>query len=282
MGDIIPPNTYTSLKEQILETHGKQIKLTLYEGTESDSIFLGGHTKFCIDGLVQKSDSEFAKRGGDVSNAFLSHIYYDVNCSLDGKFRRSLDTNTIMLLFLSYVKNNYAHIKSVSFTDTSTKQCDNNQYVELAEMSYVRTGQTWYQKHFHAYLDSFDKAKLERCEEKFQEAKKKMSWDEFKRNISGPLPLDEAAMMTLFTKAGTWQEFFEPLANIISIPKFCEFVSPWLHRFLQIHLTFNFSSAQFMIPLDKLTHIEYNTLGYERGGRRFTAKKRRGRPQNEH
>lgn len=104
IGDIIPPRSYNTVQINILEINNKQIKLTVYNGDNTYTIFMGGHTKFCIDALVQNADTEFAKRGGNVSNVFLSHIYYDMNCSLDGKFRRGLDTNMIMYLLISFLK----------------------------------------------------------------------------------------------------------------------------------------------------------------------------------
>jgi hypothetical protein len=281
MGDIIPPRRYNSVETKTIDVQSKQIKLTVYKGDDTDTIFIGGHTKFCIDALVQKADTEFARRGGNVSNVYLSHIYYDINCSLDGKFKRGLDTNMIMRLFLSYIKNNYSHVKTVTFTDTSVRQCDNNQYVDLAEMSYVRTGKTWYETHFNAYLSPSDEPKFKQCQAKFADAKKTVTWDLMNQYMSDPLPMDEAEMKQLFEQAVTWQDFFGPLSDKIGIARFCEFVAPWLHKFLAVHMGFQFSSVHYVIPLSVFTPIEYTTADYKRGGRRFTEKKRRCRPRNE-
>ena len=281
MGDIIPPRNYNTVEIKTLEVNSTQIKITLYKGDDTDTIFMGGHTKFCIDGLVQKEDSLFAKYGLNVSNVYLSHIYYDLNCSLDGKFKRGIDTTMIMRLFISFLKNNYSHIKTVTFTDASTRQCDNNQYVELAEMSYIRTGKTWYETHFHAYLDPTDQSKFRQCQAKFTEAKKTITWDIMNQYISGPLPMEEDEMKQMFEEASTWQKFFGPLSEKITIARFCEFVAPWLHKFLTIHMGFQFSSVHYVIPLNTFAPIEYTIVEYKRGGRRFTEKKRKQRPRNE-
>jgi hypothetical protein len=281
MGDIIQPRRYNTVETKILEVNSKQIKITVYKGDDTDTIFMGGHTKFCIDAIVQKANTEFAKRGGNISNVYLSHIYYDINCSLDGKFKRGLDTNMIMRLFLSYIKNNYSHVKTVTFTDASVRQCDNNQYVDLAEMSYIRTGKTWYETHFDAYLDPSDQPKIRQCQLKFAEAKKNITWDLMNQYMTGPLPMEEEEMKQLFEKATTWQEFFGTLSDRITIARFCEFVAPWLHKFLIQHMGFPFSSVHYVISLSVFTPIEYTTADYKRGGRRFTEKKRRIRPRNE-
>ena len=281
MGDIIPPRNYNTKEINTITVQSKQIKLTVFKGNDTDTIFMGGHTKFCIDGLVQKADSEYAKRGGKISNVFLSHIYYDLNCSLDGKFKRGLDTHMIMQLFISFLKNNYSHVTTVTFSDTSTRQCDDNQYVDLAEMSYVRTGKTWYETHFHAYLEPSDEPKYRHCQAKFTEAKQTVTWDLMNQYISGPLPMKEEEMKQLFEQATTWQEFFGPLSDKITIARFCEFVAPWLHRFLMNHMGFPFSSVHYVIPLKLFTPIQYSITDYIRGGRRFTEKKRRQRPRNE-
>jgi hypothetical protein len=281
MGDIIPPRRFNAVETNTLEVKSKQIKLTVYKGDDTDTLFMGGHTKFCIDALVQKDDTEFAKRGGNISNVFLSHIYYDINCSLDGKFKRGLDTNMIMRLFLSYIKTNYPHVKTVTFTDASVRQCDNNQYVDLAEMSYVRTGKTWYETHFNAYLASSDEPKFQQCQRKFAEAKKTITWDIMNQYMTGGLPMEEEEMKQLFEQANTWQDFFGTLSDKVTIARFCEFVAPWLHKFLTVHMGFPFSSVHYVIPLNKFPSIEYATADYKRGGRRFTEKKRKQRPRNE-
>lgn len=281
MGDIIPPRNYTTVERKILEVNNKQVKLTVYKGDTIDTIFIGGHTKFCIDAVVQKADTEFAKRGGNVSNAFVSKVYYDINCSLDGKLRGSLDTNIIICLLISFLKNNYSHLKTVTFKDTRTRECGNHQYVNLAEISYVRTGKTWYETHFHAYVDPLYESNLKQCHTKFTDTKKIITWEHMNEYMSGPLPIDELEMKQFFEEATTWQDFFGPLSDQITIPQFCELVAPWLHTFLNLHFGFSLCSVNYVIPLTSFNPIQYTTIDSIRGGRRLTQKKRKQRPTNE-
>ena len=275
MGDIFPPSEYKSVLTETLKYSGKSIKLTKYIGENSDTLYLGGHSKYCIDALVHKPESSFDKRGIDISDAFLSHLYYNQACSLEHDFQRGIDSTMILKLCISYIKKNYSHIKTVSFTDTSYRTCDNGTDIELAEMQYIRTGKTWYETHFYAYMDPDDVRKFKQREERFQKTKAVMSWKEFKSYIKGTLPLDEETMKELYESATTWQDFFGTLSNKIGISDFCSFVSPWLHRFIEAELKYYFSSTRFYIPVEKIEILYYETIPYTRGGKRFTQKRRR-------
>ena len=265
---------------RVNEMGQRSIKLTVFEGESADTLYFGGHVKYCIDALIQKPESLFAERI-DVSDAFLAHLYYDSTCSLENNFRRGIDSNMILKLCISYIKKNYDHIKTVSFTDTSYITCDDGKVVELPEMSYVRTGKTWYQTHFHAYLDPSDINKFNICEKRFQRAKDTMTWKEMKSYIIGKLPFDESIMKHLFETATTWQEFFGKLSEDMGISQFCSFVAPWLHKFIETEMRFYFSSVRYIIPIEKIEPIEYNMIKYTSGGKQFTRKNRRKFPRNE-
>jgi hypothetical protein len=188
----------------------------------------------------------------------------------------------ILLLLVSYIRDNYPHVSTIRFTDTSSKTCDNGHTVELPLMQYIRTGKTWYESNFHAYLDESDAIKFKSEEASFQRLKNAIEWETMKSYISGDLPLPEEEIQDLFNNAKTWQDFFGPLSNKIGISAFCIFVAPWIHRFTGSLFRFNFGSARYIMPLDKLSHIEYTASNYVRGGRRYTRKLWRSRaPKNE-
>ena len=282
MGDIKPPSEYNSVSYRTLKVGTKSIKLTKYECDNTDTLYFGGHKKFCIDALVQKPGISFEERGIDTSNALLSHLYYDMNCSLESNFKRGLDSTMILKLCISYIKGHYPHIKTVSFTDTSNITCDDGQFVELSEMSYIRTGKTWYQTHFNAFLDSADELKFTNSNSRFQRAKQSITWKELKSYMAGKLPLDEIEMKKRYESATTWQDFFGSLSDTIGISKFCSFVAPWLHRFLTSEMRFYFSSMQYYIPVYSIESSDYDEQDYKTGGRRFTSKRYSSRrPRNE-
>ena len=272
MSAIVPPKGCSAPIEQTIKVGKKSLKLSIYENPDTITIFIGGHTLFCIDALINKPGSMMDRIGYDISVAHLSHIYYNINCSLEKNFQRGHDTNMILTLLLSYIKDNYKYIKSVSFNDSSSRECDNGNVVELSEMSYIRTGFTWYETHFSAYLAASDAHKFKKCEENFQKLKSEFKWENMKNYMSEQLPLDESIMHDIFENAKTWQDFFGPVSDRIGISEFCVFVAPWLHRFLTTTLRYNFSSGTYLFPIEKIPYIEYIIEIYTRGGRRYTRK----------
>ena len=265
-----------------LKVGSKSLKLSIYESSDNFTFFIGGHDLFCIDAMIDKPDSILADRGFDISQGYLSHIYYNINCSLNSNFERGIDTNMILLLLISYIKDNYNHIKTIRMTDTSSRVCDNGHSVELPLMYYIRTGKTWYESNFHAYMDEDDAIKFNREEEKFQNIKSSITWNNMKSYISEDMPLPEEEMHDLFESAKIWQDFFGPLSNRTGISKFCIFIAPWIHRFMGAFFRFNFGSAKYIIPLNKIPQLEYSITRYSRGGKKYTRKLWRSKaPKNE-
>ena len=258
----------------------KSIKLTIFENEDTVTLFLGGHDVFCIDAFLYKPDSPFVKYGCDVTKCVLSHIYHNHRCSLEHDFQKGIDTKMILRLLISYIQLHYPYIRTLSFTDTSFRTCENGQHIELAEMSYIRTGKTWYESNFYAYLEEPYASTFRQADSIFQEHKKFFTWEMMKSFILSDLPLPETDMKTMFETASTWQEFFGPLSNKIGIPEFCIFVAQWLHRFLHLHMRYSFTSAKYQIPLDSIETIEFKESEYMRGGKRFTRRTLRQHPMN--
>lgn len=279
MATIIPPKGATQT-QRTLRVGKKSLKLTFYENDDTITIFIGGHDLFCIDAFFYKPESSFARHGFDITNCTLSHIYHNLHCSLEHNFQKGVDTKIIMLLLISYIKTHYPYIRTLSLNDTSFRTCDNGTHVELAEMSYIRTGKTWYESNFHAYLEEPYLTKFTQATSIFNERKKLYTWDMMKSYILGELPLQEAEIKRRFESAQTWQEFFGPLSEEIGIADFCVFVSQWLHRFLTTNLGFQFSFVQYRVPIDKIDKIEFNETEYVRGGERFTRRALRLPPMN--
>jgi hypothetical protein len=260
MGDIVPPTGSSRPTLYRVTTGGKSLKVSVYETETAYTIFIGGHHKFCIDCLITKGSSV----------AYLSHIYSNVQCSLEQNFRGGHDTKMIVNLLLSFIKDNFPHIREVEFNDTSSRSCDNNHVVELYEMSYIHTGKTWYEKNFGAQLRPNDAAKFMIEHERFQKRKAAMTWADFKMYLRGHLPFE---MEDLYNSTTTWQDFFGKIVRQTGISEFCEFVAPWLHTFMMRQMRFPFSFATYYIALDGFVTIAYEQTAFNRGNRRFTAKR---------
>ena len=189
----------------------------------------------------------------------------------------------ILKLLTSYIQKKYSYIKTLRFNDTSYRTCDNGTQVELAEMSYIRTGKTWYETHFYAYMDPDDRISFLKKEDNFQNEKHKFSWTMMK-SIMGNIPendtINEEQMKELFEKANTWQDFFGTISDRLGISTFCNFVSPWLHSFMLSKFKGSLAFITYILPIDKIDIIEFRELLYTRGGKYFTRKHIKKRPIN--
>lgn len=263
MATIPTPKMGATVSHHKLKVGTKSILLTKHESSDSIMLYFGSKYTYCIEAQVTKEDSLFA-RIQDVSIGHLGHVYYHLECSLEHNFRRGLDTTMITRLSLSYIRAMYPHIRLMKFNDMSHRTCDNGHVIELAEMNYISTGKTWYEKHFHAYIEPTDLVQMERRERAFQEKKKSITWDMFKGFILADLPLPEGELREAYNSAKTWQKFFGPLRERLGVGEFSNWVVPWLHRFIEIHMEVNFAAVKYLMP------IEGNTISYEEQSYRAT------------
>lgn len=279
MANYPEPGIHTLVYEKTLIIGKKSLRLLLHETEDTFTLYIGGHTLYCIDALIHKETSRFSIII-DVQLGYLSHVYYNQSCSLEHNFVRGIDTNNILKLLCTYINNHYPYVKGFIYNDTSTKQCDNKAYVNLYEMSYIRTGATWYQTHFQAVIHPKSMELFTKTEQEFQEKKKRISWSMMKTYIQSPYPIDESILQELYDSATTWQEFFGVLSDKIGIDQFCIFVSNWLHGFLMSIFALDLATIQYILPTQSNTLI-YTESFYKRGGKRFTRKNIRHKPRND-
>lgn len=266
----------SELKTITLKVGSKTLRLIQHESPDIITLYIGGHTKYCIYGFITKSSSPMA-RFSDISIGNLSKIHYNQACSLEHDFKRGVDTNMILKVFLSYIHKHYPHIKQMKFEDASYRPCDDGQIIDLAEMSYITTGKTWYEKNFAATLAPTSEGQFKVLELKFQKMKLEIDWNTFKGFITTKLPIDEIELQKIYEDATTWQDFFGPLREKMGIELFCPFVAPWLHTFMEMVFKFSFIQFKYLMPVEP-NRISFTELPYSRGGRRFTRKNLKLRP----
>lgn len=263
--------------QKILHVDKKEILLTVHEYSFSWILYLGGYNNvFCIEAQIFK-DNDMNKRIYDISVGNLTHIYYNVNCSL---FRDGIDTNMILRLLMSYVSTNYPYVTKLRFTDASYRECDNGIPVELSSMSYLTSGKTWYEKNFNAYIEKKEDVKnFAKGDADFQERKKDLSWDQFKDFILADFPIGEDRIKELYENTSTWQDFFGQLRDTIGVSRFCVFISSWVRAFMMQFMRFHFSGISYILPLED-NGVTYQETPYKKGGRRITRKKLKYPPRN--
>jgi hypothetical protein len=178
---------------------------------------------------------------------------------------------------LSYIHKHYPYIKQLKFEDASYRTYDDGQIIDLAEMSYITTGKTWYEKNFGATLDPSSRAQFKRAEQKFKEMKEKLLWDEFSQELPKDGPVEFPEMKKMYEEAATWQEFFGPLREKMGVENFCPFISAWINPFMAGAFGMKFIQFRYLMPIEGNT-IAFTEVPYSRGGRRFTRKNLKLRP----
>lgn len=266
-------------KKYILKVGSKSLLLVVHESRDLVSLYIGGKTVYCINVLIYKEDSVYA-RAFDTSIASLPNLYYNLNCSLEHDFKRGFDTNMILKLIQSYIKKEYPHVKYLQFNDASHRECDDGKFIDLAPMSYFTTGQTWYEKHFHARLTPASEIIFKKAIEDINKKKAMIPWEGIQQEMTGKCPLSEEQLKGLYEKSRTWLDFFGSIRDAIGVPKFCTFAAPWFSGFMTTYLNLNIVNLKYIMPVH--FDIPYTIEPYASGGKKFTRKQLRSRrPRNE-
>lgn len=264
-------------KKQRVKIGRKSLLLTIHESADSYLLYVGGRDLFCIQAQIFKEDSIYA-RLTDIKIGNLPHLYYNIECSLEHDFQRGIDTNNIVRFLLSYVANTYPYVTQLSFTDASYRTCDTGTVVPLPELSYLTSGETWYQKNFGATLGEKWKAEFQEAGTHFQAVKKLIPWKTLTSDYFGDLDGDAEE---LFNRAATWQDFFRGIRDRMGAAEFCKFAAPWIVAFMHQFMPFPFSRATYFMPV-RGDLVEYELQPYASGGHKaFTRRRRRQRARDE-
>ena len=258
-----------SIQQHKIRIGTKSLLMTSHETSDSITLYVGGHDLYCLNVNIIKTTSPMA-RVIDPAIANLQKIEYNQQCSLEGNFKRGLDTNMILKFIITYIKTSYPHVTGLSFNDASYRSCDNGAQVSLAMMSYITTGKTWYQNNFGAFLDSKSDIIFQKVETEFQQKKSVVTWEILKGMID--IPIEEDAMKEMYESAKTWQEFFGTLKDLLGVSEFCIFIAPWFDTFIKNYMRFNMMGLLYIIPVEDYG-IVYTVSEYQRGGKAYTRKR---------
>jgi predicted transcriptional regulator with HTH domain len=253
-----PSNTIG--KRELLEVENKTIVLTTYEKNSLISIYLGGVKHWCIHCDIVKGDNGKIEEKG-----YLIKIRYDLLCSMEENIQRGGDISKLLKLLLQYIHNTYPSVKYLSFTDLSSRRCDNGIDTNLAVMTYLYSGKTWYEKNFDVTIAEQSEDTLKQILHHYNESKK-VPWIKIKDIMSNYkiLPYSESDLETLYNNSETWKEFFETIHAKIGMSKFCIFVSSWLDGFTLKYFN-NLMGLTYKMQI-KPTNISYIQKDFK-GGR---------------
>ena len=261
--------TQTEIREEI-ETDTNTYLLTRRNSDWSSMLYIGGLTTYCIECQIIYNSPI----------ADLAKIEYVEPCTLTGRFKRGSDTVGILELLLSYIQQNFKHIRQLQFDDYSYRECDDCRRIDLASFSYVLHEKTWYMKTMGAkFANKVDEEMFQLANKEFQENKANTSWIEYDRYVTTAHPLPEEEMQKVFEENKTWKSFFNALISRLDIAKLCVYMEPWIKQFVKEMAKLQFSNMRFAmnVPNPLLKTVSYASRPYVKNGGRFTVKQRRFR-----
>jgi hypothetical protein len=256
----------------------KKLKVVFHESDFSTAIYIGGYTEYCAYCSVRK---ELLNSVTYCNEANLLKLEYNQACDLEKQFQRSTDTHLIFSLMIAIIKDRFPYVRRLFFNDASYRTCDNATVVELPELYYITSGRTWYETRFEAYLEGGDLAKFKAADEAFQRKKAQLLWETMKGGYMDTVTDD--ALQEQYESATTWQEFFGPLRDKMGAAEFCEFVAPWLHRFMSDIMDFSFFSLKYYVDIVPASPITYAMEPWTQaaGFRQTRRRPKQQRPKNE-
>ena len=257
--------------------------LTTRSSDNSILLYIGGHHTYCIEAQIFKEDS-YMRHMQDITLGDLPHVYYNEACAIDDKFLRGTDTRRILKLIMGYVAKTYPRIRGFTFSDESTRECDDKQSIGLAFLHYLLYGETWYATVIGSDLfEKKDKDEFIDKNEKFQKLKTKLPWNDFKDIITTKLPISEEMMKGFYETSETWTAFFIKIRDKVTASIFCSFVAPWINQFRKIFFQFDFTKVKHVVLFSnpKLTPLmEFELKTYVHRGGSSTRRRRSTRVQD--
>jgi hypothetical protein len=251
----------------------RNLLLTEQDTPDSILIYAGGRSVYCIHVQLIKPESRVAQYC-DPTIGTLTKLAFNTECSLEYNFQRGIDTQMIVTFMLSYIRSKYPRITGLRFTDASRRDCGNGNVVDLAPLSYLTLGKTWYERTFGAYLEEQYVSRFQQLHEQFQRLKSVVKWEDINNTY-----IRDDKYRSLFESTSTWQEFFSKIRDSMGAADFCAFVSPWLIAFMSVYMSFPFPGVSYIIPItnSSINTIEYSLEPYipqQNGGTRKRIKKR--------
>jgi hypothetical protein len=278
MSEIPITRAGTTETKKVLRVGPKSLLLTIHENENYIHFYIGGTELYCIHGYILQPTSVFAQYASAAYGS-LPEVKWNALCSIEGGFVRGFDTRMIVRLLTAYIAKNYPWVTGLRFTDTSERDCRPGSPVSLANLSFLTTGKTWYEKTFGAYIDA-DSVSEKHAIEHFQQKKKTFPW-QIMQDIMGIedstlLTLhDKMGIQTLYASASTWQEFFGPLQTRLGLAAFCEFAAPWLDMFIDKVARIRFSKPTYVMPIHQTPPVSYTVSDLTIGGRRHRKRQTR-------
>ena len=111
-----------------------------------------GEKQTCVDIYVMHKPMMKKLPNIKYKIAKLISTHYNEKCSVDEKLKRGDGTQHMLLTAMTFVCKMCPFVTGFEINDVSTRMCDNNTMINLSYFSITNHGQTWYERHFKAYI----------------------------------------------------------------------------------------------------------------------------------
>ena len=251
--------------------------LTVFEELNSLTFYLGGYKVYCVDAqIVKLTPTVFLDEG------YLSKVRYDTQCSTlrvenekEAIFEKGKDTSMILRLMMTYIKNTYPQVKTLTFTDLSTKKCDNGASISLSAMKLFIDGRSWYEDHFGAKIIPKMEQVYRSIIDDANEKKRQLKWSDFYEYfiINTTPPMETKKIESFYNESQTWQEFFKKIRDDIGVSALCIWFSQnyWFEKAFLKYVKFNLLNFSFLLTIADFSQ-EYTIEPFTGGWRGVTRK----------
>ena len=172
----------------------------------------------------------------------------------------------------SYIQDNFPYVKKLQFDDYSSRECSHRTHIDLACFSYLLYTKTWYMKHMNATFvnTAADYNNFVNKTEQFLNSKLATSWEVYDVIVTTRHPLPTETMQDIYAHTTSWPEFFTEVKDRVgNMTMLCEYMSPWIVRFVKQFAGLDFKSTPFImdVPADR---ISYELKHYITSGGKYT------------
>lgn len=268
-----------------LETEEYTFYLRISKGDMSDTISIGGVKGECVNISVNKPDSLAVQRGyHKLEIGTIPILEWNAKCAVDSNLAKGSGTIAMIRIVLSEVKIRYPYVELYQFRDNSHIQCDNGKGIPLLHISLMEYKQSWYERHFNAFIDepSYNK--------KYKDGIKMLDSPEFKlpfgkfiENIQQHISISILnSIKSYYEKTFTYFEFFKLIVDTQGEKNFCILIVDWIDIFIHTIFSFDPLYIPWAIHRDSIQLIHCNETPLVKkpvnqfGGKRKNMTYRRG------
>ena len=189
-------------------------------------------------------------------------------CELDDNKISGEKTVGMLNLAFTFLKREMPNIKRIELEDKSDFPCTRSDGsivgISLALYEMMFHQQSWYERHFGAYLVNPSLRELYSKQKENFNKPPEFDIDFHNKDLNESLP-------PILRDSKTWKEFF---AKVYTMQNKCEIIFSWYSEVLlqKIFSGISFDRQSWIIDLDKTHSIEFISIEEQKGGKYFTRK----------